>query len=127
MKKYLKNIDRQIEFNRGKNIFLSEHGMSLTFIDETIRAISSMDEADIDFENVLLDYATDKAIEEFCRMNQYYTFNSQAKRELRDIYSALFLSIRSNESTIGEIEIESLPKIERMVAKGKSICREIIC
>ena len=106
MDKYLKNIDKQIAFNKGKNIFLDHTDLRLQFIDDTINAISNIRELSTDSEKILIEYTTDKALEEFCRINQYYTFNSQAKKDLRDIYLDLFSSIKTNEKTV-----ESISKI----------------
>lgn len=103
MEKYIKNIDKQIEFNQGKNIFLADNGTTLKFVNETIKAISEINELSNDSEMILIDYATDKALEEFCRINQYYTFNSQAKNDLRHIYNVLFSSIKENGYSIETI------------------------
>ena len=58
MDKYVKNIDKQIEFNQGKNIFL-DNEMALRFVDETIKAISNINELNKDYEDFLIDYSTD--------------------------------------------------------------------
>ena len=49
------------------------------FINETINAISNINELNSDSEKFLVDYAADKAIEEFCRVNQYYSFDTKSK------------------------------------------------
>ncbi len=103
MDKYLTDIDRQIEFNQGKNLFLDDHDSRLQFVDETIKAIANISEFDDDAVSILINYTTDKAIEEFLRINQYYTFNSQAKNELKEIYRALFSSIKSGKDPIETI------------------------
>ena len=103
MDKYLRKIDKQIESNKGKNIFLDGNEVTLKFVDETIKAVSGLKELTIDSEEILVDYATDKALEEFCRINQYYTFNSQAKNDLRNIYRDLFSGIRTNKNSIETI------------------------
>ena len=104
MDKYLDYIDKQIKFNQGKNIFLDADNMSFGFTDETIKAISNFDNFANDDREILLDYATDKAIEEFCGINQYFSFNLKAKSDLRNIYSQLFSSIRLKEKPIVELE-----------------------
>lgn len=100
MNKFNEYIDRQIEFNKGKNLFLDESESPLKFIQETIYAIEKMDHINKDAESLLIDYASDKAMQEFCRINQYYTFNKKAKKDLRDIYVELFSNIRNRTDSI---------------------------
>lgn len=95
-----KIIDSQITSNQGSNIFLPD---KFRFIKETIKAISEIHELHPELEKILIDYATEKALEEFCRMNQYFTFNSQARNDLRELYRDLFLSIRTKKESIEKI------------------------
>jgi hypothetical protein len=103
MEKYLRIIDKQIECNQGKNLFLG-NPVALKFAGETIAEIPTVHDLDADAEDFLSRYATDKAIEELCRVNQYYAFNRQARKDLYHLYRNLFLSIRSNEVPIEIIE-----------------------
>lgn len=104
MDEYLKTIDKQLVFNQGKNIFLNNNEKPLSFVAETIIAISNMNQIDHAHEDVLLDHVTEKALGEFCRMNQYYAFNTAAKKDLRNIYRDLFLSLRENVHPLQSIE-----------------------
>ena len=70
MERFRKAIDKQIENNRGKNIFFGKPGI-FHFVSDTVDAISGIKKLDIINENILIDYATDKSLEEFCRINQY--------------------------------------------------------
>lgn len=94
MEKLKKNIDKQLEFNKGKNLFHPDAGNILKFIRETVAESRNIDEIDDDQEKILIGYATDKALQEFCRINQYFSFNEQDKAELREIYATLFSNIR---------------------------------
>lgn len=94
--KYRESIDRQIEFNKGKNILLGGDDPVLRFIDNTISTLIDLSSLSPESEEKLIEYATEKALEEFCRVNQYYTFDSRAKSDLHRIYSDLFLAARSN-------------------------------
>lgn len=93
MQKYLQSIDRQIAHHQGENIFLDQPGL-FQFMQTTLDAIPGLDQLDETTEKLLVDYATDKALEAFCRQNQYYSFDTQAKAELRSIYAALFKRLR---------------------------------
>ena len=121
MNKFIKNIDNQIEFNRGKNIFLDDNSLNLRFIDDTIKAISEINELSNDSEKMLLDYVTDKVLEEFCRISQYYTFNSQDKNDLREVYNALFSNIKKNEDSIETISRNHYHNLN--IVTGKQIGR----
>lgn len=137
MDKYLYHIDKQIEFNQGKNIFL-EDKIALRFIDETIKAISSLNELNQDCEDLLINYATEKAIEEFCRINQYYAFSSQAKEALRNIYKELFTNIRTRPNTFRTIEKKHYqnikqwlkmtnPSAEKIYSKAETDIQPVAC
>lgn len=103
MNDFQENIDRQFEFNKARNLFCSEINSSLRFIPETILAIEKIEKIDTTSKNMLLDYVTNKTIEEFCRVNQYYSFNEKAKKDLRKIYANLFLSFRKRKYPIDVI------------------------
>ncbi|MHA4810822.1 hypothetical protein ACX0G9_22130 [Flavitalea flava] len=47
-------------------------------------------------ENHILDYITDKALQEFCRMNQFYSINKKAQKGLRAIYSTLLQNFQGH-------------------------------
>ena len=81
MQKLLEIIDKQIEFNQGKNIFLDESGVTLRFINDTVNAIVDIRNLSNESVDFLLDYITDKVLQEFYRVNQYYTFNNQSKSD----------------------------------------------
>lgn len=103
MKKLLKNIDNQIEFNKGKNLFNDGPNNALMFIKDTISTVENMDHFTIESEQSVIDYATNKALQEFCRVNQYYSFNNEAIQNLRNIYADLFLGIRNKISSADQI------------------------
>jgi hypothetical protein len=91
---YLNLIDKQIEGNQGKNLLLQQ-GAHLSFVDETIRTLSNVGNLSPHMESVLVAYASEKTIEEFCRINQYFTFDSEARRQLETLYRNLFANIKA--------------------------------
>jgi hypothetical protein len=125
MKKYLENIDKQIEFNKGKNIFLSDEDSTLKFIDDTVGFIAKLSELSADSEKMLIDYTTDKSIEEFCRINQYYTFNRQAKDELRGIYRDLFANIKSSSNSIESISRNHYSNIREWLRRSNPFADKV--
>lgn len=124
MNKFIESIDKQIESNKGKNIFLDKPGL-FHFINETIDAITNINELTSDSEKKLIDYAADKAIEEFCRINQYYSFDTKSKIELRIIYSELFTKIRAGKNSSEEISKGHYKKLKNWIKKSNSFAEEI--
>jgi len=99
MKKIQDSIENQLAFNAGKNLFHEEAISSLAFTPETLAVIERFGEIDITTENLLIDYLTSRVLQEFCRVNQYYSFDKQNRKDLRDIYINLFSAIRNPETT----------------------------
>lgn len=96
-------INHQIESNKGKNLFLADSEAAFKFIEETVKAIESIDNIDGDYEKSLVDYATEKAFQEFCRVNQYFSFTKNTRNDLKNIYRQLFSNIRDGSKEIEEI------------------------
>jgi hypothetical protein len=111
MEYYLNKIDKQIAFNRGRNIFVNNASKPLVFSKSTIKVLSDIGSLNAKKEAVLINYAIDKTLEEFCRVNQYYTFNNQSKIDLRKIYCDLFSRIKTNNcetTTISKLHFQNL-------------------
>jgi hypothetical protein len=125
MERFIKQIDDQIQANQGKNIFLENNMNELTFIDGTIKTILNIHELPADYEPVLIDYASEKAIEEFCRINQYYTFNTQSKTELREIYRELLHSLKIKRNLIKFIEKQHYSNLKKWLQKNNSFAEQI--
>lgn len=102
MERLIKSIDRQIEFNKGKNIF-SETPGTFRFTDDTLDNVSSIKEVHVGAENFLAAYAADRAMEEFCRINQYFSFKTSSRKELRQLYTDLLVQFRKRAGATEEI------------------------
>ena len=111
MNNFLESIDKQIASNRGKNLFLDQPGL-LRFIRETVEAISKLNELSPEQQCVLIDYAADKAHEEFCRVNQYYSFGAESKKALRDVYADLLASIQQKDQSVDAISENHYKKLK---------------
>ncbi len=98
MDKVKENIDQQIEANRGKNLLYEGNEKAMAFIDETMQMISEMRTIGIENKETLVSYTTDKSLEEFCRVNQYYQFDSSAISQLRQLYMQLFDEIEKEQT-----------------------------
>lgn len=117
MKTFLKSIDNQIEFNRGKNIFLDNLD-EFKFTNEIFLIVSTLDELDSNSKKFLIEYTTDKVIEEFCRVNQYYSFSSNTKNDLRIIYSQLFDKIQTKAYSLEEIPKQHYENLKDWIKKN---------
>lgn len=72
MHSFKKYIDQQIEANRRKNIFYKGSENHLSFIEPSQERLRTPGETDEAYTSVLIYYTTDRALEEFYRINQYY-------------------------------------------------------
>jgi len=102
MNRLIENIDKQIDFNQGKNIFLDNLD-EFKFTNETIQTIYEIDKLNLTSKLYLIDYVTDKTIESFYKINQYYTFSLKSKDDLKNIYFDLFEKIETKTFSIDHI------------------------
>lgn len=125
MDKFLKSIDKQIAFNQGKNIFLNGPAGNLKFIQETARAISEVGGINSETEELLIGYATDKVLQEFCRINQYYAFDEQATMDLREIYAGLFSDMRSHRDSTEELSRKHFQNLQQWLKKSNPFAEKV--
>lgn len=124
MDRLKKNIENQIAFNQGKNIFFDKLDI-FQFDNETVKLISNIDTLNPDSKQSLIDYATDKAIEEFCRVNQYYAFGTKAKNNLKKIYSELFENIQTKINSVETISEEHYKNLKSWLKENNSFAEKI--
>jgi hypothetical protein len=91
MDKFKAILKAQINSNRGRNLFKPDADFLIG--KETCNACSWVYGLETRYQELLIDYAVDNVIQEFCRVNQYYSFNSSAKSELKTIYSDLLVKL----------------------------------
>lgn len=125
MKIYKDNIDKQFEFNQGKNLFYNEILNSLRFSPETLNFIEKIDLIDPDTENFLIDYLTNRAVQEFCKINQYYAFDKQAHFSLRNLYVDLFTNIKNRKSSIDSIAEKHYYNLIKWLQETNSFAEKI--
>lgn len=89
-------------------------------------------------EEVIIDYTVDKVLQEFYRVNQYFSFSDQQKLDLRKIYSDLFLVIRAKDIPVTEISnlhyeklkiwmTETNPFSQDLYSKKEKILKPVTC
>ena len=89
-----KHLQKQISFNSGKNLLAEDQINSLKFIDVSESLVEKIREMDTETERSMIDFLTDEALQEFCRVNQYFSFNAASVNELKAIYVELVQCIR---------------------------------
>jgi hypothetical protein len=125
MKIFQDSIDQQFEFNKGKNLFY--HGIigSLKFSPATVEAIDKIDLIDTDSKELLIDYLTNTALQAFCELNQYYTFDTLAKQALRELYTDLFENIKSHRFHIDAIAEKHYEHVIKWLQETNSFAEKI--
>lgn len=122
---FQESIDRQLEYNQGKNLFYKGIIHSLKFSPETIETISRIHELDMESENRLLEYLTNRIIQEFCKTNQYYTFDKHAREGLREIYAGLVADIKSGKSPVDSVSKDHYKKLIRWLLESNPFAAKI--
>jgi hypothetical protein len=125
MKIFQENIDKQFEFNQGKNLFYNGILHSLKFSPETLNAIEKIDLIDAESESLLIDYLTDRSVQEFCKINQYYTFDKQAHLILRSLYVDLFTNIKKRNASIESIAEKHYDNLIKWLQETNSFAEKI--
>ncbi len=120
------SIDKQIRSNRGKNLFFIGKDRPLEFTGETIRAILKMGKPDPESNEMLVDYATDKAIQEFLRVNQFFSIGEEARKALRTIYVDLFDKLTVGEIAVGQIEESHYHNLKQWLRQTNPFAEKIV-
>lgn len=96
-------IDQQINHNRSKNLFHPDLSGITSFSEETIKNIQKLEGLESGQVEMLIDYTTEKALREFCRINQYLAFGEKDRNDLRTIYQKLYKLICDKEQQIEDV------------------------
>jgi hypothetical protein len=125
LNKYFEQIHKQIEFNQGKNIFLENGNASWKFIDEINESLNEIRALDNNSLDQLIVFTAEKALEEFCRINQYYAFSSQAKEELKLIYSELFATLKTDTYSLDIIGGNHYRRLQEWLQKTNPFAEKL--
>jgi len=102
------HIKEQIAFNSGKNLLASEEVNSLQLIEVTESLVETIRNMDVETEKQMIDFLTDEALQEFCRVNQYFSFNTESVNKLKAIYAQLNHNIRAHDNNAPQEALNAL-------------------
>ena len=121
----IKSIENQLKYNKGKNLFRESGETEFKFVAETIQAIAGIGALDTESESFLIEYTSDKVLNEFCRINQYYSFNTQAKEELKEIYRNLFEAFKTSDTDLENISAKHYQNLQLWLDKNNAFARKL--
>jgi len=106
LKDFKKVIDEQIIFNQGKNFFHDDFPQNMKFCEDVVQAFERVGSLSDDDAGKLVDYATERSLTEFCRINQFFYFGKEGRDRLRSVYQWLYTELKR-----GDLPIEKIAEI----------------
>jgi len=103
-----KHSKEQLAYNTGKNLLADDQIKSLKLLEVTGSLVQQIQLMDAETENEMINFLTDEALQEFCRVNQYFSFNSESVNELKAIYRNLNQEIRRLDIKAGQAELDAI-------------------
>ena len=103
-----KHLQEQIAFNSGKNLLANEEINSLKLIEVNESLVQSIQNMDAETEKEMIDFLTDEALQEFCRVNQFFSFNAESITQLKAIYALLNQNIRALQKNASQTELNAI-------------------
>lgn len=122
---YKHNIDLQIRYNRSKNLLCNSTKDVLGFAPETIANIDMMRKMNGRDQELLISYIVQKVLKEFCRINQYMSFNSQDKKTLSNLYSKLLFKIKESKESPQTLSEKHYQNVRDWVIKSNPFVQEL--
>jgi len=120
-----RSIDKQIASSQGKNLFHDGVPASIEFIELLVHNLKKINNLSVEQEQELIEYTADQVLQEFCRINQYYSFGAAELKALRDIYSVLFSNIRNNSSSVAELSDTHFKNLRNFLYKTNPFAGKI--
>lgn len=105
-----KHIQEQLAYNSGKNVFADEQVNSLQMIEFTESLVENIQQMDAASAEQMIDFLTDEALQEFCRVNQYFSFNRDSVNELKAIYREMNRKIRLLDKHALQADLQAISR-----------------
>jgi len=125
IKEYQCVIDVQIKHNRSKNFFCRNAENIFSFAPETIINADQACRMNRRDQEQLISYTVLKVLQEFCRINQYISFDEMDRGSLSNIYSSLLYNIKEGKDTYQTIAEQHYRNIRRWLLQSNPFVREI--
>ena len=81
--------------DKGKNLLVNNQFNSLKRIEVNESLVKAIQNMDAKTEKEMIDLMADESLQEFCRVNQYFSFNADSVDQLKALYARLNAKIRS--------------------------------
>ncbi len=138
MEQLRQHIEKQFMQNRNKNLFYKGLDHAMEFIRHTPGLMDSLRQLQGRQKELLLEYITNRAIEEFYRVNQYYSFSENQRAKLLQLYRELYDRLLLPDEDPREIAglhylklrnwlCNSNPFAEKMYRNGSESVEEVPC
>jgi SAM-dependent methyltransferase len=135
MDKLKEYIDLQIEFNQGRNLFHKEFNETMKFTESTLEAILNLDKIVPGDLDLLIDYTSERVLQEFCRVNQYFSFQEKDKSGLKKIYRDLCQNIIAKKDITAQTHYENLkvwlektnPFSQEIYREKDAVLESVVC
>jgi hypothetical protein len=118
-------IDLQIKSNQSKNLFHKGLNETFKFTESTINAIKNIYSINPNDLNLLIDYTTEKVLQEFCRVNQYFSFQEKDKTGLKKIYWDLYQDLIKKDKTIDIVSQTHYENLKAWLEQTNPFSQEI--
>ena len=103
-----KQLKEEPDFNTEKNLLVDDQIKSLKRIEVNGSLVEQIQHMDAETEQEMIDFLTDEALQEFCRVNQYFSFNSESVTDLKAIFGELNQEIRRLDMKAGQVELDNI-------------------
>jgi len=123
MNSILSIIDNQISINRNINFFYEKE--LFQFSQDFLNRISDIEiDVTISF-NYIIDYIANTIIKEFYIVNQYYSFEEEAKHELKSMYTDLYNQIKHNSHSKETLAYNHSKRLREWLQKTNPFAKKI--
>lgn len=132
------SIDRQLQANKGKNLYYSNRDTLFQFLEGNNRHKFAEIFSDTATQELLIDYTISKVLREFFHTNQYISINERDKSILRKVYKKLLSELSDQQISLSDIASRhfarlaswlsySNPHIEKINPSDQKSATGVVC
>lgn len=117
VKKLKEYINLQIDTNQSKNLFHKNFPEMMSVPLLPFEIIQNSKTIADDELQLLIDYTMEKVLQEFCRVNQYFSFSKNDLVVLKTMYQNLYRNIKEKEISADDIFKHHFVKLKQWLEK----------